>query len=172
MNTPSQPPLAPRRKAASGLNMEIVIALLVALVAVAAIITSRGFPGTGLSTDIGSGRFPLIYSIALLALSATLIIQNVLKARETTAPSADDESPRPNYLKSFAGIVASLLCLGALPYAGYLLVTAIYLSYLMWLLGMKRKVLNPLLAIVIAGVLYFTFSSGLHVPLPDGSLFE
>ena len=57
-------------------------------------------------------------------------------------------------------------------YVGYAPVTAVYLSFLMWLVGMKHKVLNPLLAIAITGVLYFTFSNALHVPLPVGSLFE
>lgn len=172
MNKPSQTPVAPSRKAAFGLNMEIVIALLVALVAIAAIVGSRGFPHTALSTDIGAARFPLIYSVALLFLSAILIIQNVLKKRHTTAATADGESSRPNYLKTFSGIVASVLCLASMSYVGYAPVTAIYLSFLMWLLGMKHKVLNPLLAIVITSVLYFTFSNALNVPLPVGSLFE
>ena len=179
MNTPSQPHNSPRHapphKAAPRLNMEILIALLVSLVAVAAIIGSRGFPSTGLSTDIGSARFPLIHSVALLILSAILIIQNLAKTKEAPAPSANTANtaaPRPSYLKAFSGIVATLLCLGTMPYLGYALVTAVYLSFLMWLLGMKHKALNPLLAIVITGVLYFTFSSGLNVPLPVGSLFE
>ena len=172
MNSPPQPSRVPPRKANTGLNMEIVIALLVSLVAIAAIIGSRGFPGTGLSTDIGSARFPLIYSLALLTLSVILIIQNIRKTGGTEAASGDNEASRPNYLKTFSGIVASLLCLGAMPYFGYAPVTAIYLSFLMWLLGMKHKVLNPLLTIVITGALYFTFSSALNVPLPVGSLFE
>ena len=57
-------------------------------------------------------------------------------------------------------------------YLGYAPVTAVYLSFLMWLLGMKHKLLNPTLAIAITALLYFTFSSGLNVPLPVGSLFE
>ena len=172
MNKSSQPPLVPPRKAANGLNAEIVIALLVSLVAVAAIVGSRKFPGTGLSTDIGSARFPLIHSIALLILSAILIVQNLLKTKESPATSSDSAAPRPNYLKALSGVLASVFCLGAMPYVGYAPVTALYLSFLMWLLGMRHKALNPLLAIVITGVLYFTFSSALNVPLPVGSLFE
>ena len=172
MNKPSQPPLVPPRKAATGLNMEIVIALIVSLIAVAAIIGSRGFPGTGLSTDIGSARFPLIYSIALLILSAILIVQNLFKAKEKPAVSTNSDVTPPNYLKAASGIAASFLTLGAMPYVGYPLTSVIYLSFLMWLLGMKHKLWNPLLAIVITGVLYFTFSNALNVPLPVGSLFE
>ncbi len=156
-------------------TMEIVISVVVSLVAVAAIIFSRKFPTTGLATDIGSARFPLIYSCALIVLCAILIGQNLLKGRAAAidvarSPAADDE--RPNYRKTFAGIVSSVLGLVAMPYLGYALVTVGYLSFLMWLLGMKHKAWNPLLALTTSALLYFTFSTGLNVPLPVGSLFE
>ena len=172
MNQSTQPSSSAPKKAASGINMEIVIALLVSLIAIAAIVGSRGFPGTGLSTDIGSARFPLIHSVALLVLSAILVIQNLRKRKPADTPHFSSEAPAPSYWKAFSGIAASVLCLIAMEYLGYAPVTAVYLSFLMWLLGMKHKLLNPTLAIVITAVLYFTFSSGLNVPLPVGSLFE
>lgn len=172
MNQPPQAPTSAPGKVAARVNMEIVIALLVSLVAIAAIVGSRHFPGTGLSTDIGSARFPLIHSIALLVLALILVIQNLRKGKPPAVSLDAAPAPAPNYLKSFSGIAASALCLTAMPYVGYAPVTAVYLSFLMWLLGMKHKLLNPTLAIVITGVLYFTFSSGLNVPLPVGSLFE
>lgn len=168
------PPAALPRKSISGLNIEIVIAVLVSLVAIAAIIASRKFPGTGLSTDIGSARFPLIYSCILLFLCALLTIQNLTKSKgslpDTSQPNTN-KTP-PEYLKTFTGIVASVLCLGAMPYFGYASTTVIYLSFLMWLLGMRHKALNPVLAIAITAVLYFAFSNALNVPLPTGSFFE
>ena len=158
--------------------MEVVFAVLVSLVAIAAIVVSRKFPGTGLSTDIGSGRFPLIYSLALLVLSAILIAQNLRKRTRTdeeaipVPQTAVVEVEPPDYRKTFTGIVASILYLAAMPYAGYSLTSAIYLSFVMWVLGMKHKVLNPLLTLAITAIVYFTFSKGLNVPLPIGSLFE
>ena len=172
MNQSTQPSSSAPKTAASGINMEIVIALLVSLIAIAAIIGSRNFPGTGLSTDIGSARFPLIHAVALLILSATLVIQNLRKRKPAAATLSTAGAPAPSYLKSFSGIVASVLCLTAMTYVGYAPATAVYLSFLMWLLDMKHKLFNPILAIAITAVLYFTFSSGLNVPLPVGSLFE
>ena len=102
--------------------MEIVIAVLVSLVAIAAIIGSRKFPGTGLSTDIGSARFPLIYSSALLVLSAILVIQNLRKTaappqRAAQTPGYPPKRHAPNYLKAVQRHGASVLCLVAMPYA-------------------------------------------------------
>jgi hypothetical protein len=158
-------------------RMETVIAILVSLVAVAAIVGSRKFPGTGLSTDIGSARFPLIYACALVFLSAVLVIQNWLKSRNAPTPAANPEpanasAETPSHWRAFFGMVATALCVGAMPFAGYLLSTGLYLSFLMGLLGMRQKLWNPLLALAITVAMYFIFSTGLHVPLPTGSLFE
>lgn len=178
MNQASKPSQETSPVARFGVNMEIVFAVVVSLVAIAAIVVSRKFPSTGLSTDIGSSRFPLIYSIALLVLCAILIVQNLLKksgaSTEAVAllhtPSAEVETP--DYRKSFRGILASIFCLATMPYVGYALASAVYLSFLMWMLGMKHKVLNPLLTVAITAIIYFTFSRALNVPLPIGSFFE
>jgi len=158
--------------------MDIVIAGIVSMLAVAAIFFSRKFPTTGLATDIGSARFPQIYAIALLVLCAILVARHLIKGQPT--PSDVPDVPEGmvinvevrSYRKTFVGIVSSVICLAAMPYLGYGLVTTIYLSFLMWLMGMKHKAWNPLLALTITAVLYFTFSAGLNVPLPFGSLFE
>ncbi|MBV5336912.1 MAG: tripartite tricarboxylate transporter TctB family protein [Deltaproteobacteria bacterium] len=136
----------PQESAKSGLkifgwNMEIVIAVLLSFVAIVAIIASRKFPGTGLATDIGSARFPLIYSIVLVVLCVILISQNLAKRKHTpnevTASDvlgAEVDAEAPNYRRTFFGVVSSVFCLGAMDYFGYLLTTTIYLSFLMWLL--------------------------------------
>ncbi|MCM2339619.1 tripartite tricarboxylate transporter TctB family protein [Rhodoferax sp.] len=165
----------PTELKSAGWNMDIVIAGIVSMLAVAAIFFSRKFPTTGLATDIGSARFPQIYAVALLVLCAMLIGRHLIKGRPT--PSAVPEGmvinvEVRNYRKTFVGIVSSVICLAAMPYLGYGLVTVTYLSFLMWLMGMRHKAWNPLLALTITAVLYFTFSTGLNVPLPFGSLFE
>lgn len=185
MKQPPAPPRAAAPPTGFSVNLEWVFVALVAVVAVAAIVTSRKFPGTGLSTDIGSGRFPLIYSLALLVLCAILVGQHLLQRK--AVPPADKASPqpasatgadtatgsvRPDYTKTASGMAASVACLAAMPYTGYALTTAVYLAFLMGLLGMRHKLLNPVLALAITATVYFTFSSGLHVPLPLGSFFE
>lgn len=173
MNTEQETVIASKKT--FGLNMEIVIALLVSLVAVAAIVVSRKFPGTGLSTDIGSGRFPLIYACALIILSVILIIQNLRKNENTQIQAADHKDPDaelPSYRRAFIGVVATGIYLGMMQYLGYAIATCLYLTFLMGLLGMRHKVWNPILAIAISASIYYLFSAALNVPLPIGILFE
>lgn len=152
--------------------MEIVIAVIVSLVAIAAIVGSRQFPGTGLSTDIGSARFPLVYSIALLILSAILIVQNLRKRSAILPLIAVADTNFADYWKPFYGISATAICIAVMPYVGYFIASALYMSFLMWLLGMKHKIFNPLLTLAITATIYLTFSVALKVPLPVGSFFE
>lgn len=152
-------------------KIEIFIGALVTVVATAAIIVSHNFPSTGLATDIGSARFPLVYSCALIVLSMILIARNWIKRGEHSA-AADSSEAKPQHSKTILGVVSSVLCLILLPILGYLMINTVFMSFLMWLLGMRHKLWNPVLAILITGVLYLTFSMALHVPLPVGSLFE
>lgn len=160
-----------------GWNMDIAIGVLVSLVAVAAIFVSRKFPSTGLATDIGSARFPQIYAGALLVLSALLIGRHLIKSKGQPTPAEQTNVPVVHkevrsYRRAFVGIASSILALAAMPYLGYGVVTVCYLSFLMALMGMTHKLWNPVLAVLITVTLYFTFSAGLNVPLPLGSLFE
>lgn len=158
-----------------GWNMEIVIGVLVSLLAIASLFFSYKFPSTGLATDIGAARFPQIYAVALLVLCALLVGRHLVKsqqppAQEAEAPAVQEEVR--SYGRAFVGIASSVLALAAMPYLGYGVVTSCYLAFLMWLMGMRHKLWNPLLAVLITATLYFTFSAGLNVPLPLGSLFE
>lgn len=154
---------------------EILIGSLVSLVAIAAILVSRKFPSTGLVTDIGSARFPLIYASVLIVLSVILIVRNWRKLRQdgaTAEPGCAGEEAKPRHLRTALGIAATIASLILMPWLGYALVTVVYLSCLMWLMGMRSKWLNPTVALCVTALLYFVFSMGLHVPLPVGSLFE
>ena len=158
-----------------GWNMEIVIGVLVSLLAIASLFFSYRFPSTGLATDIGAARFPQIYAGALLVLCTLLISRHLINGKKTPAEAPETVAVTGevrSYRRTFFGIVSSVLALAAMPYLGYGLVTTCYLSFLMWLMGMKHKLWSPLLAVLITATLYVTFSAGLNVPLPLGSLFE
>lgn len=174
----SNAPAAAAPTTAADCKAEIVIGVLVSLIAVAAIIFSQTFPTSGLTTDIGPARFPIFFACALIVLCAMLIGRNLIKLRtlrEQAAPVATPSTDKPavqHHGRIIAGIVASIVNLTAMFYVGYLIASVFYLSFLMWLLGMRHRVFNPLLAIGITAMLYFVFSTGLNVPLPEGSLFE
>lgn len=153
---------------------DIVIAVLLMLVALAAIVVSQNFPSTGLATDIGSARFPLIYAGILVLLCALLLWQKrrALPADTppTQSPVGEPEETRP--LRTVAGVALSVVCAGLISVMGYGLSVTLYLVLMMHLLGMRKWWLNLALSLAITGVLYAVFSLGLGVPLPVGSWFE
>ena len=173
-------------------NMEVVIGIVLILVAIMAIVASNNFPSTGLATDIGSARFPQIFSGFIIVLSLILIWQALHpqeKSQEEKTPEEEamealaklsaeengdvaEAKEKPMYWRTAVGIIASFVCLAMINWFGYLLSVTPFMAFLMALLGMRHKILNPLIAIGITGILYFTFSVGLNVPLPVGSFFE
>lgn len=154
----------------------LVIAAIVMAVAVAAIVATRDFPATMLATDVGPARFPIIYAIALLILCAVLIVSTLRKPVETEKPESKGASRSaavaPNFLAVAIGMGMTLTCIVAMSYVGYAVSTLFYLSGLMALMGRRHRILNPLIAVVVTAIIYVTFSTGLSVPLPVGSLFE
>jgi putative tricarboxylic transport membrane protein len=149
---------------------DMAITVLLIGVALAAIAVSRKFPGTGLVTDIGSARFPLIYAGILIVLCALLFWQKLRTKPVQAAPDSAQEETRP--VRTVFGVAISFVCAWLIPFMGYASAVCIFLTLMMRLLGMRKWWINLLLAIAITAVLYAVFSLGLGVPLPVGAWFE
>lgn len=150
----------------------LIIAAVVIAVALAAIVATRDFPATSLATDVGPARFPIIYSAALVVLSGILILHTLRKQVVESLAVADPAARMAGRINVALGIGASVLCLVAIGYIGFAIATVLYLSTIMWLMGQRGLVLNPVIAVAVTAIIYVTFSTGLQVPLPVGSLFE
>ncbi|HYG88746.1 MAG TPA: tripartite tricarboxylate transporter TctB family protein [Azospirillum sp.] len=152
----------------------LIIAVIVIAVAIAAITATSDFPSTALATDVGPARFPIIYSVALIVLCGILIVNTLRKGAAASAPeSAGDRAGRlASRVNVALGIGMTTLCLIGMAYVGYAIATTLYLSSVMWLMGQRSRLLNPLIAVAATAIIYVTFSTGLQVPLPVGSLFE
>lgn len=151
-----------------------VIAALLVIVALAAIGVSRKFPSTGLVTDIGSARFPILYASVLILLCVLLFWQK-LHAKSPNfskddLPAHGQEDSRP--LRSFLGVLLSVGCAWLIPTSGYAISVILFLTLMMRLLGRRKWWLNVVLSLAITSVLYAVFSLGLGVPLPVGAWFE
>lgn len=147
----------------------LVIAVLLIAVAAAAIASTGDFPKTMLAADVGPARFPIIHASVLIVL-CLILIANTLRM-----PTVADDTPPvgvAGYAGVALGILATAACLFAMEYVGYAVATAVYMAALMWLMGQRSPLWNPVIAVVVTAVIYFTFQSALQVPLPVGSLFE
>lgn len=162
----------------SGRLPNLLAAGFVMAIAIAAIVASFDFPDTMLATDVGPARFPIIYACALVVLCTALIF-NTLRGKVPDGPAPQPEDAfrepareKPAYGTVALGMTGSVVTLVVMSYVGFAIATALYLSGLMWLLGRRSKVWNPVIAVGLTVVIYLTFSVGLNVPLPSGSLME
>ncbi|MBK1842857.1 tripartite tricarboxylate transporter TctB family protein [Azospirillum sp. YIM B02556] len=155
-------------------SADIGAGIVVAVVAIAAIVVSRDFPTTGLDSDVGPARFPLIYAGVLVVLSAILIIGRLLPTRRNRESAAAPSQPGSGFrfVPVAIGIVATAVYIYLISLIGYLPTTVVFLVGMMRLMGQRSWVRTPLLAVGITAFLYLIFLYGLQIPLPVGSLFE
>lgn len=57
-------------------------------------------------------------------------------------------------------------------YCGYLITTPVFLIVIMALMGYRRWVLTPGIALLLTAILWLLFVEALQVPLPVGTFFE
>jgi putative tricarboxylic transport membrane protein len=159
---------APGQTGTDRLAHLIIVALLCAISA-ASIVTAWGFPAPmpG-SNDVGAARFPILYAVALLILTAILLAQTLAKPVGPAPVSAE----KPYYGRVAAAMLLMLLALLAIGYVGYFPSSLVLLMAVMFMLGMRHRVWNPVIAVALTGIVYLLFDYGLNVPLPVGSLFE
>ncbi|MBL3540206.1 tripartite tricarboxylate transporter TctB family protein [Aminivibrio sp.] len=135
--------------------------------AVAAVFGLQGFAvHDGGQWSLSPALFPLILSGGLALLSFALIGQAVLRIR------AGDEGPSRNGGAPVSAVRASLaflLCLlyaQALPRAGFLPASAVFLALFCLLVGERRPGAVAALSLVSPAVIYLLFRHGLNVLLP------
>ncbi|WP_395454382.1 tripartite tricarboxylate transporter TctB family protein [Azospirillum melinis] len=156
-------------------SADIAAGIIVAVVAIAAIIVSRDFPTTGLDSDVGPARFPLIYAGILVVLSAILVIGRLLPSRrnqERTAAERAQPATGFRFAPVAIGVVATAAYIYLISLVGYIPTTVVFLIGMMRLMGQRSWIRVPLLAVGITAFLYLIFLYGLQIPLPVGSLFE
>ncbi len=115
----------------------------------------------------GSGLFPLILGLLLMALSACHALQ-LLRGREPAAASgADNRGPRSyQRVLLFLGAVGAVTAL--LTPVGFLLSAFLLLLVLMEILGVRPRMVSLLISLVTAGFSYALFVHWLQIPLPKG----
>ena len=123
--------------------------------------------------DSDSYVFPRAVAIAMIILSLTLIVWNLIKPR-----IEKDESKTGASTIRRVALVAVMLggCL-LMPWLGFLIPGILTFFSLMFIAmydewSMQRKILYPLIAVAIVVGFYTLFGNLLQVPLPVGTLFE
>lgn len=123
--------------------------------------------------DSDSYVFPRAVALAMIGLSLTLIVWNLIKPRIEKKETITGAST----VRRVSLVVVMLLSCLAMPWIGFLIpgiITFLLLMYIAmydeWTL--KKKILYPLVAVAIVVGFYSLFGNLLQVPLPVGTLFE
>ena len=155
-------------------NADYITALLVAAVAVAALVVSQGFPATPIPTDIGAGAFPQTFALLLLILCFLLAANRFFTrtAHTTTERDTSQDTALEHLVRPTIGALAMAVYISLLSIVGYVILTVIFLVFLIWMMGFRSLIWNIVISIALTAGLYLLFDYGLQVPLPVGSCFE
>ena len=133
------------------LSSTMVVALLLCVVAGAVMINAADFPATAIETDPGASAFPTFYACALIVLAVLLVIRDLLQAKPASCANAQE---KPAFRKTATGIAATAFYIVAMSYCGYLITT-------MTLMGYRRWVLTPGIALLLTAILWLLFVEAL-----------
>lgn len=128
-----------------------------------------GLPVRSLPNTPGPSFFPLLVTVVLLALSATLLVQGLLAPNDGEMPT--EETPKRFCIrKTLLALSVLLLYIAVLPTLGFILSTLPLFAALMVLYGERRPLVVLVGTVVMTIVLYGLFRHGFNIFLPRGLL--
>ena len=127
---------------------------------------------------IGPGFYPTIVLVFMAAMSAILVVQDVLAQRQvamsegaTEAGAAD--GPKRNYALVVAAFIAVGIYIALLPFLGFRIATALFVAGFQAVLErpvtLRQWAIQLAIAVGTAAVTYLVFERYLSVILPRGS---
>lgn len=151
------------------LSSTMVVALLLCVVAGAVMINAADFPATAIETDPGASAFPTFYACALIVLAVLLVIRDLLQAKPASCANAQGKTGiQENSNRNCGNRV--LYCGDELLRLSHYY--SVFLIVIMTLMGYRRWVLTPGIALLLTAILWLLFVEALQVPLPVGTFFE
>ena len=130
-------------------------------------ILTTQLPVRSLPDTPGPPFFPWINTIAILALSATLLVQGLMEKVGADGPVP---APAAGRQRAIWALAVFVVYLAVLPGLGFILATAPFFAALMVLFGEARPLRVVLGALIATGILYLLFRHGFNVFLPTGVL--
>lgn len=125
---------------------------------------------------IGPGFYPTLVLVFMAAMSAVLVIQDVVAQRQAAAAVAAEPAPaesRRNYGLVLAAFVAVAIYIALLPFLGFRIATALFVASFQFVLERpttaRQWAIQLAIAIGTATVTYLVFERYLSVILPRGT---
>ena len=113
--------------------------------------------------SLGTTFFPRLICIILFILSLILLIFSIIKKENKNKKT---ESTKIKYTVST--ILFFFIYVFLLDKLGYLVSTIVFMISLLFLLKSKSILINIIFSVLFSGLIYFMFSKGFNVSLPEG----
>ena len=144
------------------------IALIFIAVSVYAFIEAGTFP-PGSNGALGPGFFPRVLAVLVIFLS----VLELISSRKAEVPQGQEEVLlfKKENLRVWITVLACILYVWSLKFAGFIIMTPVYLFAMLMYFKVKNKIVAVAVPIGVTAVLYFVFTILLKVKLPAGILF-
>jgi putative tricarboxylic transport membrane protein len=123
------------------------------------------------ASGVGAGFMPKIVGVALIALSAALIVQ-IARGRLGQPDESEGEVDvrRTRWVPLAVCVAAVLVFIAGVEFLGYVIVSSIVFWLTAWAVGARHILRTAVIGIVLALVVYLAFTRLLDIPLPAGVL--
>jgi putative tricarboxylic transport membrane protein len=151
------------------------LGVLLLVAAVLALVQAASLRDVGSSLILGPAAFPLLIGLLLVLVGAALIVRAALRLRQAEAPAeaadaddAEDGSQRGRLIR--VGLLLVLLIVFALllPYAGYVVSSALLFTGTALLLGSPHRWRTLAAGWTLAAVVFVAFDRLIGLTLPTG----
>jgi putative tricarboxylic transport membrane protein len=123
------------------------------------------------ASGVGAGFLPKIVGVALIALSAALIVQ-IARGRlgEPDESEGEVDVRRTRWVPLAVCVAAVLVFIAGVEFLGYVIVSSIVFWLTAWAVGARHIVRTAVIGIALSLVVYLAFTRLLDIPLPAGVL--
>lgn len=154
---------------------DVAVALTIAAAGLTLVILARRLPEGSIRDPLGTAAMPTAVGALLFAGGVLLALRRVIRWRGTgTDVAAEGAQDVPGYRASTlrAMVVWGTCTVYALllQIVGFVLLTPVFLAFLLWALDVRRPRRLLVIAVVATGVMWLLFSVVLGVRLPEGPL--
>jgi putative tricarboxylic transport membrane protein len=123
------------------------------------------------ASGVGAGFMPKVVGVAIIALSAALMVQ-IARGRlgEPDEAEGDVDVRRTRWVPLAVCVAAVLVFIVGVEPLGYVIVSSIVFWLTAWAVGARHVLRSALIAVVLSLVVYLAFTRLLDIALPAGVL--
>lgn len=138
--------------------------ILLALSGFYAFLTSR-LPDRNIPNTLGANFMPYIFAGLLAFLAILLIVEGYVKHNRGASACDGNKLCAVDMLNIVALFAALIIYILGIIYVGYLIVTPLFMAFLMYYGGSRNKLEIAIVSILVTVIVYFLFHNVFMVPL-------